>query len=188
MTAGKTSFGWFDWLARAFARSATFPRFALATIASLFIRFGVMESAASETSLTQKAMPLDLRFAYTPTDVRELFGELGPSGLDAYAHFLMSYDVIYPISYLLMIGWAIALLLRKRPSRLILVAPGIFVFDMFENLTIVAMAWLQPEFWDGLAIAASAFTSIKWILVVFALGTLLWLSVTRLLELRKPNN
>lgn len=173
---------WLDGLARLFARSASLPGFALATLASLYVRYGLMESAASDAATSGRVVPLDLRFAYRPDDVRALFTQLGPEGVDAYARFLLSYDVLYPFTYLLMIGWAIALLARKAPSRLILLAPGIVLFDLLENLTIVAMAHLYPAHSDALAIAASLFTSAKWIMVALALGAIIWLAIQRLRE------
>lgn len=167
-------------LAQFFARSASVPRFLVAILASLFIRYGLMERAAQSSAMPQGVRPLDLRFAYGSAQVRELFSQLGPEGVAAYARFLLSYDVLYPISYLLMIGWALALLARKRPSRLILCAPAIALFDLLENLTIVTMAQIYPRHSDALAIAASVFTSAKWIMVAFTLGAMAWLAFKRL--------
>lgn len=173
-------------IAQLFARSASVPGFVFATIASLYVRYGLMEQAATqqfEASGAKAALvPLDLRFAYSPADVRTLFAQMGRDGVDLYAHFLTTYDLIYPLTYLLMIGWALALLVRKQPRKVILLAPGIFLFDMLENSTIVAMAHIYPRFSDGLALAASIFTSAKWIMVVLAFAALLWLGFGRIAE------
>lgn len=172
--------------------SATVPRLIAAAIVCGLIRYGLMPGMGKAILETPGAGPLDLMFAYTPDEAFASIAAMGEAGRGAYRLFLMTADVIYPVSYVLLLGWAIALAARatRFAGALWLLAPvaGLFLFDMCENTAVIALLVQYPARPEALAWMASAFTTLKWLCAGAAALVLLGLAALRLgsFAIRRP--
>lgn len=169
---------------RWFHRTATPMRLALATLVSTLIRYAVMPRLGAEVMNSPGAGPLDLKFAYSPAEAFATIDAFTDQGRAAYRLFLLSADIAYPISYTLMFGWAIVLLARGTrlaPVSWPLIPPLLLLgFDLLENTSIVALLSAYPAKSMALAIAASVFTTLKWIMVGVTIAVLLGLVIMQL--------
>lgn len=164
--------------------SATGPRLVAAIIISNLIRFGVMPMFGAAFMTNPDARPLDLMFAYTPEQAFASLTAFGEAGRSAYRLFLWTADLAYPISYTLMVAWAIVLL--KRNTRLAsaqwpLLAPLLlFGFDLLENTSVIALLSVSPVQPVALAWLASLCTTFKWIFAGISLVVIILAAGLRL--------
>lgn len=135
----------------------------------------IMPVAANIISQVSGPRPLDLSFAYSASDAFSRIAQFDSSGRQAYMVFLATADVIYPIIYTATLSFTAALLVKKlaleprRARSLISLPLIIFVFDILENFSISMLLWSYPVKIVSLAWAASAFTTLKWVLVAFVI-------------------
>ena len=122
----------------------------------------------------------DLRFAYSPTEAFAKLVAFSDVGRSAYRSFLLTADIIYPVSYTLFFLWSIALLGRQsdmqNDAKLMTAPLLLLVFDMLENTTIILLLTLYPSKPVALALVASVFTTTKWIfagLTMFQIAVML---------------
>lgn len=125
------------------------------------------------------ALPLDLHFAYTPEHAYQLIESYGENGRRSYAVAALTLDVAYPIAYSLLFAVALTLLLRRLPAqfgrlyRLRLLPFLVGLFDLAENVTVVALIESYPERLDAVARLASFFTSAKWTIAAVTIAVML---------------
>ena len=165
-------------------RTATLGRLLMIAIVSVALRYGLMPRMGAKLMSTPHAGPLDLMFAYTPTEAFAHIAALGDEGRLAYRLFLVTADFAYPISYTLLFAWLIVMLKRKtrwEGSRLPVMLPLlVFGFDMLENTSVVALLFAYPSQPVSLALAASIFTTLKWIMAGVSILAIMLLVVLRL--------
>lgn len=165
-------------------RSASLGRLLMIAVISGALRYGLMPSMGARLVSVPDAGPLDLMFAYTPTEAFAHIAALGDEGRLAYRLFLVTADFAYPISYTLLFAWLIVMLKRKtrwEGSRLPVMLPLlVFGFDMLENTSVVALLFAYPSQPVSLALAASIFTTLKWIMAGVSILAIMLLVVLRL--------
>ena len=101
---------------------------------------------------------LDTRVWYTPTEAYQLFDALGAAGRNDNRLFYLTFDVIIPLSYSLLLCSAISrgAMYRFRGLGLL----GGF-FDYLENISIVILLSRYPERLGNLVTIAACFTLLK---------------------------
>lgn len=126
-------------------------------------RKAAMESASGGTG------PIDLQLFYTPEKVYHMVESYGEAGRAAYRTFELTGDILYPIVYTLFFGLAITWLFQRgfapaSPMQKYNVVPfGGWLFDLLENMGIVAMLSVFPSTPEWLAWVTAIFTFIKWL-------------------------
>lgn len=124
--------------------------------------------------------PIDLLFFYTPEQVYKMVESYGETGRTSYRLFELTGDIIYPIVYTLFFALAITWLFQRGfPSNSTMhqynaVPFGAWLFDLFENLSIVAMLSVFPSTPAALAWMATVFTMLKWLFVALTALLLLY--------------
>ena len=121
--------------------------------------------------------PLDLYFSYSPDQVYTYLATLGAQGRENYTRMLLTSDMAFPVIYSMALSTALLLVLRKLlpPANvwLCLFPFMIVIADWFENLSLVIIMRKFPQQADNIVACASAFTSMKWLLVILTLCILL---------------
>ena len=122
---------------------------------------------------------LDLHFSYGPDQVYEHLSILGAKGRIAYARMALTSDLLFPISYSFALSVALMLVLRKlfradSQFRHLCLFPFLIVIaDWCENLCLAFLTLTFPDRADTIICFASAFTSLKWMLVILTISILL---------------
>lgn len=150
----------------------------------IFILFTilVLPGQASNSEYADVRTP-DLSFYYSPAELIEIAGQLGPAGRADYIRARFSFDLIWPLVYafflITSLSWLFAPLSESSPFRFANLAPfwGM-VFDFLENLSTSWVMFRYPE-QAGFAVAlAPVFTMVKWSLIGLSfalfLGGILW--------------
>lgn len=120
--------------------------------------------------------PIDLQIFYTPQKVYSMISAYGEAGRLGYRNFELTGDILYPIVYTIFFALLVTWLFQRgftadSPIQKLNVIPlGAWLFDLLENLSIVAMLSAYPSTPTGLAWIAAVFTLIKW---MFAGATIL---------------
>lgn len=128
--------------------------------------------------------PIDVLLFYTPEKVYSMVASYGDVGRADYRLFELTGDIIYPIVYTLFFSLAITWLFQRGfPSNSVMqkynVTPcGGWLFDLFENLGIVAMLSVYPSTPALLAWVTALFTVLKWLFVT-ASGVLMLIGLVK---------
>src|SRR5262245_940700 len=135
-------------------------------------------------------------------DAKRHLEALGPAARDYYAGlYIPGYDLVFPVTLfafgILFCLWMtqptrrFAAALQPASRLAILIIPlGLFIFDILENISVLAMLKSYPSVDPGLASAASLFSRIKWLSAYFAwalAAALLVLASFRVLTSRRTN-
>lgn len=113
--------------------------------------------------------PIDLQFFYTPQKVYSMIAAYGDAMRADYRIFELTGDILYPIVYTLFFALLVTWLFQRgfaanSPMQKWNVVPlGAWLFDLLENLSIVAMLSVYPSTPAALAWVAAIFTAIKWL-------------------------
>lgn len=113
--------------------------------------------------------PLDLQFFYTPAKAYEMVASYGEYGRAFYRSVELTADILYPIVYTLFFSLLISWLFQRgfpagsTMQRLNVVPFGGWLFDLLENLGIVAMLSIFPSTPAALAWLTALFTAVKWL-------------------------
>ena len=124
------------------------------------------------------AGPIDLQFFYTPEKVYGMIASYGDEIRTSYRTFELTGDIAYPIVYTLFFSLAITWLFQRgfasnsTMHKYNVVPFGAWLFDLFENLCIVAMLSIHPSTPALLAWVSTIFTMLKW---TFAAASILLL-------------
>lgn len=117
----------------------------------------------------------DTSFLLGPSELYDIAAAYGPTGRRQYIQARWTFDVIFPLVYGLFFFSAINSTLRRvwpnRPwlSRLALLAPAAIAADLLENSALSGLMALYPRQIAGLAILATALSTLKWLLVSLAM-------------------
>lgn len=152
--------------------------FALAVALMLVFLAAVLPAmSARAAAYTPEGAYFDLAFFYTPARALEMVGQYEPQARAAYILDRWTFDLLWPLGYgfFMLSGWAFGLS-RLRPgpliagSGLLLIPMLAVVFDLIENSAITVLMLAYPAQPFGVALAASAGTLIKWILVLSSMS------------------
>ncbi len=131
--------------------------------------------------------PIDLKLFYTPDQVYSMAASYGEEGRASYRAFELTGDIIYPIVYTLFFALFLTWLFQRgfpsdsKMQKLNVVPFGGWLFDLLENLGIVAMLSVYPSTPAALAWLAAIFTFIKWL---FAGATLILILIGFVMALK----
>ena len=120
--------------------------------------------------------PLDLKFFYTPEQVFTTLEAFGQPRRDAYKIVELTADIIYPVIYTIAFGLLLTWLFKRAfkgdqaIQRFNVLPIGAWLFDLLENLGIVAMLNTFPNIPAGLAWATAIFTITKWLFAVTSIA------------------
>ena len=101
---------------------------------------------------------LDTRLLYTPVEAYQLFDALGAAGRANNRLFYLTFDIIIPPSYSLLLWSAISRGALQRFRGLGLLGG---TFDYLENIAILILLSRYPEHVDNLVTVAACFTLLK---------------------------
>ena len=119
--------------------------------------------------------PIDLLLFYTPEKAYSMVESYGEAGRASYRAFELTGDILYPIMYTLFFSLFITWLFQRgftpnsKMQALNVVPLGGWLFDLLENLGIVAMLSIFPSTPAVLAWITAIATLIKWL---FAAATI----------------
>jgi hypothetical protein len=164
----------------------------------LFFLFNLVVMPSGQKWLggsTDEVGSIDLTLAASPATLFNKVAAYGEQGRSAYRIFALTADVAYPIIYSIFLGLAITFLFRRifplesRLQKLNLLPFAALLFDVLENLGIVALLSTYPQQITWLAVTTSFINFIKWVcaggstLLVLA-GLVGWL----LISLKDPKS
>lgn len=120
---------------------------------------------------TDGKIPLDLKFGYDKDQAVQVLDDIGNTTLPKYRFGLLVTDMIYPFVYGSLLG---LLLLRIWKLKWILALPVlVMLFDIGENLSILALVDTFPELSESHVQMASFFSSAKWVMVIVTFSVLI---------------
>ncbi|MGM0945309.1 MAG: hypothetical protein ACQEW9_09010 [Bacteroidota bacterium] len=118
-----------------------------------------------------RELALDLKFAYSVSEAFSALESMGEGVRGFYQLGIWLLDFPYMIVYCLFFS---AILYRLwGVSRLIWLPLAIAFFDLIENLSVLVLLKTFPAIPENIAVLASIFTSLKWVLVVFLMLSIL---------------
>lgn len=128
---------------------------------------------------------IDFLIAYTPEQAYEMIAAYGPQGRQYYATIALTLDVLFPIGsafvFSLILTYVFHRAFREKGvlQRTLLVPPAAVLADLLENVTITTMLLSYPQELYPIALAASAFSTVKWTaiaaqLTLVAIGLIAW--------------
>ena len=140
----------------------------------LFMIFVLPDQASKSLEITGSSSSPDTSFFYTPSDLYQIAEEYGISGRQAYIRSRWTFDLIFPLVYVLFLATGISWLYtslstqdtRWGLSNLLPILGGIF--DYLENVATSFVMAIYPDKIITLAVAAAGFTLLKWILISLA--------------------
>lgn len=178
-------------LSQALRKYATGRNVLIFFLLDALFMFGVMPALGARlTALTGGVGPLDLKLYYSGAEAVETLAAMGAEGRALYQTIQIAADFIYPAAYSVFFALLITWLFQKglpaesRLQALHVVPFGGFVFDVLENLSILAMLNQYPAIPPMLASAAGVFTLIKWAfagasMLLALVGLVAWLRTRR---------
>ena len=116
--------------------------------------------------------PIDLQLFYTPDKVYGMIASYSAEVRASYRLFELTGDIVYPIVYTLFFSLLITWLFQRgfasnsKMQKYNVVPFGGWLFDLLENLGIVAMLSVYPSTPALLAWVSAVFTLIKWLFVI----------------------
>jgi hypothetical protein len=136
------------------------------------------QAARSEAETGADDSP-DMSLFYSPQELYQLAEAYGPEGRAAYIRARFTFDVIWPLVYVVFLTTAISWVYGKAFSgdswwQLMNLAPVLgALFDYLENVSTSLVMWRYPSRTAVVDVLAPAFTLVKWILVGGSFGLLL---------------
>jgi hypothetical protein len=118
-------------------------------------------------------------FFYTPAGAFAMIEKYGPAGRALYMKIELSVDIIFPIIYTLFYGLLISWLFQRafkpdsKMQRWNVVPVGAWLFDLLENIGIVAMLAMYPSQPVLLAWLTMLLGLLKWGLAFLSIGLVL---------------
>lgn len=141
--------------------------------------------SAKLAALSGGSSLIDLKLAYSPETAFGLIESYGNEGRAAYSQFTATADVVFPVTYGLLLGLALSWFLQRgtapgsRLRILNLVPLAAWAFDWLENAMILTMLGQYPDQSQLIGRIAGLATSTKWAmsavtLLSLALAVILW--------------
>lgn len=113
---------------------------------------------------------LEGNFWYSPTEVKELFNNLGGDNLKLYAITELSLDLVFPVIYFLLLAFIIISLFPAKTAKYLLLIPLIAALaDTAENFTIACLITAFNKTESSIAHLAATFSLLKWVLIIVSL-------------------
>jgi hypothetical protein len=162
--------------------------FQLLILFLLLLTFNLLLFPSFEYSYAGEKLRIpDIRFSYSPDEIKLLFNQLGATGRMLYIFQTAVVDMIYPLVYSLFLFMLFGVAnSNKKQTKMIkairLMPFGIALFDYLENFNSLQMLSDFPEITAFSVATGSLFTSIKWILVALTGLFLLAIAVELLLK------
>jgi hypothetical protein len=158
----------------------------------LFTAFILPDQADAAETISGEVGSPDMSFFYTADKLYEMAEAYEEQGRAAYIRARFTFDLIWPLVYMLFLSTMISWLLKRvhlseNRWRWANLAPLLgTTFDYAENISTSLVMYRYPESTDILAMFAPIFTAIKWILVagsfvLLSIGiiTLIWQSIQK---------
>ena len=153
----------------------------------LFMGF-VLPAQSAQASGAEDVGSPDLSFFYTPRDLYRMAEAYGAQGRADYIRARFTFDLIFPIVYTFFLVTTISWLTRRafasdsrwQLANLIPLAGALF--DYLENVATSVVMARYPETTTAIAVLASVFTPVKWLLVVGSFVLLLIVAVAAILR------
>lgn len=130
--------------------------------------------------------PLDTYVYYTASEAYKAIDNYGVYNRGRYIRGTILLDFIYPIIYSLMLSFSLFRL--KVRAGLAILPLWIIPMDYLENVTIIFLLSQFPQRYVVLASIAGVVTSMKWLMVVMTLLSIIILFVYRRTAGRSENN
>ena len=160
-----------DAIHRRLTSLATWPVVALCVVGFIACQQGF---AWRQNALGTSSDVPDVRFGYTPGEIRDLFESWGADRRELYAWTQVTLDLILPLIYGTLFAVLTARLFRGELSRWAVLVPMFAALaDLLENATLAFLAWSYDGRESPLAWVAAGFTVVKFIGLGFALVLLL---------------
>ncbi len=147
------------------------------------------QSDRKRKSVAPEAQPiLDLQYAYSPEEAYSALDSFGENGRNQYLKsvFLIdtAYPLIYGITYSLLLIFLLKIVFpnRKNLHRWGILPIAVSILDVLENTGIVLLLATYPVRHDGIALATSVFTTLKWTLAILLIIFLIVLSLVWILR------
>lgn len=136
----------------------------------IFLIFVLPNESLRSSEATGVAESPDTSFIYSAEDLYDLAERFGEDGRAYYIKARFTFDIVWPISYLLFLVISLSALLKSlsiaSKMKLLNVIPLIsFVLDLLENITSSIVMARYPLLSPGIAELAPIFTFLKWIFV-----------------------
>ncbi|MBS1248569.1 MAG: hypothetical protein MAG431_00121 [Chloroflexi bacterium] len=142
------------------------------------------QAAKAEAQTGQSTSP-DTSFTYSVDDLYHMAEAYGEQGRKAYVRARFTFDLIFPVVYVLFLVTAISFLAGKslEPNspwmRANLIPVLGATFDYLENISTSLVMWRYPAPMPIVAFLAPVFTFVKWIFVggsflILVLGVVGW--------------
>ena len=112
--------------------------------------------------------PIDLQLFYTPEKVYGMIASYSDTVRSSYRTFEMTGDILYPIVYTLFFSLLITWLFQRgfasnsSMHKFNVMPFGAWLFDLFENISIVMMLSVYPSMPAMLGWVSGIITLIKW--------------------------
>lgn len=140
----------------------------------IFVLFTVLvlpaQSARAPGGDAETGSP-DTSFFYSSSDLYRMAEAYGHQGRSSYIRARLTFDVIWPLVYLLFLGATISWVYSRAFAagswqRWANLAPVLgVIFDYFENIATSLVMWRYPDATPVIDILAPFFTALKWIFV-----------------------
>ena len=118
----------------------------------------------------------DTRFAYTITEITDVFNTLGQAGLNAWvwAHML---DFLFPLTYMFAMSFGMNMEIQRlnldgRTKLLVLIPLLGGLADYIENILVLTQIAAYPSLSEFVIVIASAITTLKWVLLGIGFGVI----------------
>lgn len=137
----------------------------------LFTALVLPQQTSTAESNTEKSWTPDLSFYYTGDDLYQLAQTYGEEGRAAYIHTRFTFDLIWPLVYMVFLTTVISWLFRKAFAQdsvwqfSNLVPLFGMIFDYLENISTSLIMARYPSPTGVVAAVASIFTMVKWVFV-----------------------
>jgi len=140
----------------------------------IFVLFSILvlpRMAAESAARTGGAKQPDTSFIYSPADLYQMAEAFGPAGRQAYILARLTFDVVFPIVYGIVLIAVISWLAGKAfapgsPWRLLNLAPVAgMAFDYLENTATVIVMARYPLRTPVIDLLTPVFTFVKWVFV-----------------------
>lgn len=119
-----------------------------------------------------KDYALDLMFAYTPEEAFMALSHLDLEQRKLYRFGIWALDMPYMIIYCFLFSGFLLKIYNNK--KMVLLPATIMLMDFFENITVLRMLKLFPIQDNSLALIASSFTTLKWVLVGMLVGLIVY--------------
>ena len=153
----------------------------------LFTALVLPSQAAGADAYSGEIGSPDTSLYYSADELYQFAEAYGPQGRSAYIRARVTFDIVWPLVYLLFLTTAISWAYKKTGRagefwmRLNLLPVFGLVFDYLENAATALVMWRYPDPTPFLPHLAGVFTTIKWIFVggsfavlVLGLGMVGW--------------